>query len=140
MAPDSLIIRTEDWNGMLRHVRACLPDEACGLLGGTEETVRMVIAVTNEARSPVTFRMEPREQLKAMLLIEEAGYELLGIYHSHPAGPQGPSQTDLAEAYYPDVAYLIWYRAEDGWRCSAYDLGAGTLRRIPISLIDESGT
>jgi [CysO sulfur-carrier protein]-S-L-cysteine hydrolase len=35
------------------------------------------------------------------------GFEPLGIFHSHPAGPAGPSPTDIAEAAYPDSIYVV---------------------------------
>ena len=31
----------------------------------------------------------------------------MGIYHSHPNGDNKPSPRDIAQAYYPDVAYFI---------------------------------
>jgi len=36
-----------------------------------------------------------------------ADLEMLGIYHSHPNGKGEPSETDVAAACYPDVAYFI---------------------------------
>jgi len=39
--------------------------------------------------------------------IRATGLELLGIYHSHPAGDNVPSKRDIARAYYPDAAYFI---------------------------------
>jgi proteasome lid subunit RPN8/RPN11 len=38
---------------------------------------------------------------------EDAGLELLAIYHSHPQGPEGPSETDIAMATYPEATYII---------------------------------
>jgi proteasome lid subunit RPN8/RPN11 len=64
--------------------------------------------------------MEPGEQLKAMLAIEEAGEELLAIYHSHPGGPAWPSPSDVAEAAYPGVIHLIWYRQAGDWECGGF--------------------
>jgi proteasome lid subunit RPN8/RPN11 len=69
--------------------------------------VRRLYAVENHLRSRVAFEMEPGQQLKAMLDLEEAGLQMLAIYHSHPNGPGSPSPTDVAKAYYPDVAHVI---------------------------------
>jgi proteasome lid subunit RPN8/RPN11 len=33
--------------------------------------------------------------------------EVVGFYHSHPAGPDGPSATDRAQARWPDHVYVI---------------------------------
>jgi proteasome lid subunit RPN8/RPN11 len=32
---------------------------------------------------------------------------MTAVYHSHPQGPQTPSATDIAQAYYPDVIQVI---------------------------------
>lgn len=92
---------------MLRHLQAAYPLEACGIMAGLHGHVRRVYAVENRLRSPVAFEMEPRQQIDAMLDLEQAGLDLLAIYHSHPKGPQTPSPTDVAKAYYPGVAHVI---------------------------------
>ena len=82
--------------------------EVCGLLGGADGRALSHYAVANVAGEPATnFLMEPREQLGAMKTMRERGEELVGIYHSHPAGPATPSARDLEFAAYPGVAYLI---------------------------------
>lgn len=120
----------EHWYVMRDHVVKCLPNEACGILGGIGEMVCEVIPVTNALRSPLRYRMDPEEQLAAMQKIEGLGHEMIGIYHSHIHGPDGPSETDLDEAYYPRVAYLVWFQDENGWQCRAFRL----LERSPIEI------
>lgn len=83
------------------------PNEACGLLAGTNSTATKIIPMTNAERSPVIYRIDPREQLRAFNEIEEAGLELVGIYHSHTRSPAYPSDTDVRQAFYPEAAYLI---------------------------------
>lgn len=122
------------WESMRRHVQSCLEEEACGLLGGDKGEVRMVIAVSNSLHSPVRFRMDPEGQLAAMHAIEEAGLELLGIYHSHPQGPPGLSETDLEEMSYPELAYLIWSPSGGHWTCRAYRLEAGQVVEIGLQV------
>jgi proteasome lid subunit RPN8/RPN11 len=39
--------------------------------------------------------------------IEDRGDDVVGFYHSHPAGPPGPSNTDAAQATWPDHSYVI---------------------------------
>ena len=119
---------------MLEDVRRSLPNEACGLLAGVGEEVRLVLPVRNEAASPVRFRMAPREQLAAFRRIEEAGLQLLGIYHSHPGGPDHLSPTDLAEAAYAEAAYLVWFPTPKGWRCRAFRLDRARPEEIPLVL------
>ncbi|MGE5249127.1 MAG: M67 family metallopeptidase [Bacteroidota bacterium] len=120
---------------MRSHVSALAPLEACGLLAGKAGRVEAVLPVTNQACSPTRFIMEPVEQLKAFEWIEDHGLELLGVYHSHPAGPEGMSATDRAEAAY-DVVHVIWSRPRGVWKPRAYRLLNGQAREVQLELRD----
>jgi [CysO sulfur-carrier protein]-S-L-cysteine hydrolase len=92
---------------MLAHCQAQYPLEACGFLGGRDGVSDVVTAVENILRSPVAYEMAPKQQLEAMLYMEDQGLELTAAFHSHPHGPSRPSATDVAQAYYPDMAQFI---------------------------------
>ena len=83
------------------------PNEACGLLGGTDGEATRLFKMTNAERSPVIYRMEPSEQLRVFNEIDGEGLQLVGIYHSHTRSPAYPSSTDVSLAYYPEAVYLI---------------------------------
>lgn len=119
---------------MEQHVTECVPEEACGLLGGQSGRVEMVLPVENVLHSPIRFRMEPRDQIRAMNEIEQRGYELVAIYHSHPSGPDVLSATDLAELAYAESLYLLWYPATAGWACRAFDVSSGLPEEVPLRL------
>ncbi len=72
------------------------PNEACGLLAGTNGEATKLFRMANAERSPVIYRMEPSEQLRVFNQIEEEGLDLVGIYHSHTRSPAYPSATDVA--------------------------------------------
>ena len=129
-------IQPEHWDAMQTHMLSCMPNEACGILGGRGERVHVVIPVTNILHSPYRFRMDPSEQLSAFLKIENMGHEIIGIFHSHVYGPGDPSVTDLEESYYPNVAYLIWFPAENRWKCRSFRLIDGSVIEIPL-LVDS---
>ncbi len=135
MAPEHLWISADSWQAMLRHVRSCAPEEACGLLGGGSGRATVVLPVENMSHSPVRFRMKPEAQIRAMMELEVSGQELVGIFHSHPSGPSAPSVTDAAEAAYPEVAYLVWSPSGQGWRCEAFQLDGGKF--LPVRLERE---
>lgn len=122
---------------MRNAVAMLAPEEACGLLSGRNEAgvyrVTAVIPVANELRSPVRYRMEPQAQIDAFNQIDAQGLELVGIYHSHPAGPPNPSPTDIAEAYYPETVYLIWSALADGWGCRAFLIQDRQVTPVKIS-------
>ncbi len=90
-----------------------------------------VIEIRNQAQSPVRFVMDPYEQLKAFEWIESNGMELLGIFHSHPAGPETVSVTDIAEAAY-EVVYVILSRSEEEWKARGFWIENGAASEIPL--------
>jgi len=129
----SLTVSREQWEQMRGYVEAQAPLEACGMLGGRAEIVELVLMVKNAAESPVRFRMEPREQLKAFEQVEAAGLEILAIFHSHPRGPVSPSPTDLAEAL-ETVIQVIWSPVEGEWLAHAFWIEAGCAAEVPLIL------
>jgi proteasome lid subunit RPN8/RPN11 len=110
----SLIIPKELVGLMSAHANRCLPEEACGLIGGLNGQARLILPVENELHSPVRYRMAPLSQLKAFQKMDENGVELTGIFHSHPNGPAIPSSTDIAEFYYPETTVVILSPATQG--------------------------
>jgi proteasome lid subunit RPN8/RPN11 len=130
-----LTINTEHWQEMLHYVDSHIPLEACGLLAGTDNRVEKVIGVRNQAQSPVRFVMDPYEQLKAFDWIESSGLDLLGIFHSHPAGPETASATDIGEAAY-EVIHVIWSRIEDRWRARGFWIENGDASEVTLRIIE----
>jgi proteasome lid subunit RPN8/RPN11 len=116
---EQLILTPNQWNAMRTHVISCAPLEACGLLAGTKNLVTDVLPIANDAASPTQFRMEPAEQLRTFAWIETNRLDLVGIYHSHPKGPENPSVTDIAEAAYA-VVHVIWSPAGVEWHARGY--------------------
>jgi proteasome lid subunit RPN8/RPN11 len=134
--PQTIKISQAAMRQMRGEVAQCSPEEACGLLSGQIETgfyqVVAVIPATNELHSPVRYRIDPREQIAAFNQIEAQGLELVGIYHSHPAGPLAPSPTDIAEAFYPAAVYLIWSAPASDWQCRAFLIRDGQVMPVEI--------
>jgi proteasome lid subunit RPN8/RPN11 len=103
----TLKIAASIYNEMIEHCREGLPNEACGFLGGRNETAEKIYKLTNAARSPVYYRPADKEMLAAMNDIDDNGLELVAIFHSHVASPAYPSPTDVREAHYPDSVYIV---------------------------------
>ena len=120
---------------MLAHVEQNSPLEACGLLAGKNDHVEDVILVRNQDQSPTRFVMDPYEQLKAFDWIESRELDLLGIFHSHPAGPETASATDIAEAAY-DVVYLIWSWNQERWKVRGFRIENGSATEVPIQIVE----
>ena len=130
-----LSLRKQHWQEMLKHVEASAPLEACGLLVGHDGRVENVILVRNQAQSPVRFVMDPYEQLRAFEWIDSNGLDLLGIFHSHPAGPDTASPTDIAEAAY-EVVHLIWSRDLTGWKARGFWIENGSATEVSLQIVD----
>jgi len=118
---------------MIIYVDGNAPLEACGLLAGKAARVEKMIGVLNQAQSEVRFVMDPYEQLRAFDWIEAQGLELLGIFHSHPAGPPTVSPTDIAEAAY-EVVHVILSRCASQWQARGFWIENGVAREVTLEL------
>jgi len=95
-------------NDILTQAQQSPENEICGLIGGHSHNARHCYPVDNAATDQRRrYKMDPKEQIDAMRQMRENNEELIAIYHSHPHTPAQPSVTDLNEAEYPEVAYLI---------------------------------
>ena len=118
---------------MLQHVSEHLPLEACGLLAGKNGRVEKVIPVRNQAQSPVRFVMDHYEQLQAFDWIDSQGLDLIGIFHSHPAGPGTVSAVDIAEAAY-EVVQIIWSPMDGSWSMRGFWIKDGQAQEVALIL------
>lgn len=113
---------------MLGHARQGKPLEVCGVLAGRrsadgEIEVVHAFPVPNVHPNPVKeYFLDPKEQLALTLRVEdELGLEVVGFYHSHPAGPPRFSATDVAKATWENTAYfLVWLAPEEGYGCGLW--------------------
>jgi [CysO sulfur-carrier protein]-S-L-cysteine hydrolase len=122
------------------HVAGLAKTEVCGLLGGVNNSVTCIIPITNSLASPRRFLMDPEEQITAFKYIEENGWDIIGIYHSHLTGKATPSRTDIREAAYPDVAYLIWSQQHGIWGCRAFRIKKGSFDEIMLKIRQKRAT
>jgi proteasome lid subunit RPN8/RPN11 len=126
-------LRQIHWDQIQKHLEECLPFEGCGLLAGLGRLVIDVHPVPNIMRSETGYRMDPEEQVRALLWIEAQRLDLLAIYHSHPAGPPVPSKIDRQQAAYPEAAHMICFRDAEAWSARAFSISAdGAVQEVPI--------
>ena len=121
---------------MRRHVAAQAPLEACGLLAGTQDSVEAVLRVHNAERSPVRFRMDAQEQYNAFEWMDTNGLDLVGIFHSHPSGPETVSPTDIAEAAY-NVVHVIWSRTGHAWSARGFWIEKEQATEVTLQIAAE---
>ena len=130
----SLTLTKEQLQKMIAHVDSLSPLEACGLLAGQDSKVEAVLAVMNQAQSPTRYVMDPIEQLNAFEWIDSQNMELLGIFHSHPTGPETVSPTDIAQAAYA-VVYIILARVENLWSARGFWIEDGAFREVALQVL-----
>ncbi len=92
---------------IVEHARAEAPNECCGMIAAQDGVAVAVHRARNAAASPLRYEMDGMEQYKIQTAIEDGGYELGAIYHSHTRSDPEPSQTDINLAFYPDALYVI---------------------------------
>lgn len=100
------------YDAIVEHARDGVPHEICGVLGGEygdeRSRVGSVHRAENVANDPETrYYIDPEDQLELIDGIEDGGNDVVGFYHSHPAGPTGPSMTDVDRATWPGYSYVI---------------------------------
>ncbi len=83
------------------------PNECCGLVAARDGTPTRVYAMRNADASPVSYRLDPKQQLRVFDEMDAEGLDLWGIYHSHTHSEAFPSETDTRLAFYPDSLYLL---------------------------------
>ena len=105
-----LHISCDHLNTIVAHARLEYPNECCGILVGTDDTVMTAYRISNIAKSPYRYLMDSQEFLDADIKTENMGWEFLAFYHSHTHSRAYPSDTDVRMAQqsgYHDVYYVL---------------------------------
>jgi [CysO sulfur-carrier protein]-S-L-cysteine hydrolase len=129
--------------GLLQQIvdaaRADAPNETVGLLvagsyaadgGVPTRYVRM----RNAAASPYRYLLDPDEQLRVFLEIDDADEVVWGIVHSHVASPAVLSATDVGLAFYPDSLYLVCSLAGDQPEMRAWTIRNREVSEVPLAV------
>lgn len=118
--------------------------EVCGVLAGEHDAdrsmVRDVYPAANAAATPETrYAIDPEEQLELIERLEDADLETVGFYHSHPADPPHPSETDVDRATWEGYSYVIvaleGHPFVGSWRWHGDD---GAFEQEPVGVVDAS--
>lgn len=124
---------------LLRHARAEVPNEACGLLAGNAATgtASAYHPARNADASPYVYTVHPDDLVRIVLGIEEQGCDLVAIFHSHTRSAAVPSPTDRRQARYP-VIYLLATLTDAGASAAeslrAWRIEDGESREVALEL------
>lgn len=84
---------------LLAEAAGAHPNECCGVLLGQGGRIDRVVPAANVHLEPARrFEIDPQALVDAHRAARAGGPEVVGYYHSHPAGPAEPSATDRAQA------------------------------------------
>jgi proteasome lid subunit RPN8/RPN11 len=137
MYVNSLSLAKAQYELMLNHVQENMTEEVCGLIAGKDGVVKVVKPITNIEQNRNRFRMDPQEQVDALIAFEKNGWRLLGIYHSHPNGPGEMSRADHSLSAYPEAVFLLWFPVRFGWHCRAFCWMENQFVEIPLFVEGE---
>lgn len=99
---------------MIAHACQDSPNECCGLIAGKAGEVTKLYRMTNVSASPHRYDMDGKEMIPILREIDDNGWQLLAIYHSHTYSPAYPSMTDVRHATWPEANYILISLAAKG--------------------------
>ena len=118
---------------ILAHAQDGYPEEVCGIIAGKGCQAVALHRGRNVSTTPHTSYELDLDTLAMQIDFEAGGLELVGIYHSHPNGPELPSVTDIARAYYPDAVYIICSLADrENPSVLGFRITEGKLEQAPL--------
>ncbi len=88
------------------------PNECCGVIAAADGVPVKVFPMKNADASPATYRLDGTEQLRVFDEMDEQGWELWAIYHSHTHSEAYPSETDRRLAFYTEARYILMSLAD----------------------------
>jgi proteasome lid subunit RPN8/RPN11 len=132
--PDHLREELVDW------LRSALPNEGCGLLiadrpAGDGGLPSRFIGMRNVAASPYRYLMDPQEQLRVFLEVDDRDEVVWGIVHSHVASPPRPSATDVGLAFDPEALYLVCSFAAEPPELRAWTIVEGVINEVVLERV-----
>jgi proteasome lid subunit RPN8/RPN11 len=121
---------------MVAHCLTGLPDEACGLLGGSLETgvVSACYPTRNLAASAKLYTVDPKDYLRADRDAEASGLSIIGVFHSHTHTEAYPSPTDVAQAPDPEWHYVLVSLRDVQPVVRSYRIVDGLITEEPVEL------
>jgi proteasome lid subunit RPN8/RPN11 len=120
---------------LVAHARSELPNEACGILGGLDGAISSFHATRNSDASPYRYNVDGADLVRVVNELDEAGKDIVAIYHSHTKSAAYPSRTDV-QLGDPSYVYLIVSLAQPEADLRAYRLSreAETIEELELVL------
>lgn len=106
------------------------------MLAGRDGIITAIYPAANASDAPNSYEIAPVDLFRLIRQMRALELELLGIYHSHPAGENRPSSRDIERAYYPDAAYFILSPMPDAPQAiRAFSIRGGRATELAIETV-----
>ena len=129
-----MLIGNELVQEIVTHAREEAPNECCGMIAARDGRAVAVHRAVNAAASPLRYEIEPQDQYRIEMAIDDAGLDLGAIYHSHTRSVPYPSQTDINLAFHPHALYVIVGLTGDEPELRAYNIAEGAVTEAELTV------
>ncbi len=92
---------------MIVHAREDAPNECCGIIAADDGAATKLYRAVNAEASPYRYNVDPKDLLRIYHDLDDHGWDVMVIYHSHTHTEAYPSPTDTRLAAWPDAYYVI---------------------------------
>ena len=141
--PMTLSLPQSMLDDMVAHALADLPNECCGIIAGKDGDATRSYRTHNSEASPFRYNIDPRDILRIEREIDDNGWQVLVIYHSHVASDAYPSPTDIRLSQwqgtdpptdlYPGAYYvLVSLKDRDNPVVRAFRIHGGEVTEEPL--------
>ncbi len=113
----TISISKENLSILRQHAISVKKYESCALLLGEKNHIKKVLLTENSDSIPEKFFTIPSDQLiRGYKMAETQGYEVIGIFHSHPSSKAIPSNTDIKYMSINPVVWMIYSGTDNEFR------------------------
>ncbi|MBR5637515.1 MAG: M67 family metallopeptidase [Pseudobutyrivibrio sp.] len=129
------------YDEIVKYAKEHLPEEACGLIAGTEDEngrlIKKVYYLENIDHATDHFTLDPKDQMTAIKDMRANGLKPLGNWHSHPESPSRPSDEDVKLAFDSSASYLILSLMAENPVLNAFHIAEGEWSKEDLRITSE---
>lgn len=130
------------YDEVVKYAKEHLPEEACGLVAGTEDengcVIKKIYYLENIDHAIDHFTLDPKDQMGAIKDMRALGLKPLGNWHSHPESPSRPSEEDVRLAYDSSASYLILSLMAENPVLNAFHIEDGKWSKEDLRITSEN--
>jgi len=129
------------YDELIAYAKEHLPEEACGLVAGTEDgderEIRKIYYLENKDHATDHFTLDPKDQMEAIKDMRSLGLKPLGNWHSHPESPSRPSEEDIRLSFDSKASYFILSLMADNPVLNSYHVENGIYSKEDLRIVSK---